>query len=261
MFAGFNLVVDDSEAFSDFYTEGLNIYKSQITEVKKTLESYMLDENIIDASRIEDAWFPNVEADVFISHSRFDKFLAIGLAGWLNCRFGIKPFVDSCVWNHADSLLKLLDDRYCVSCRKDDGSTTYSYKKRNLSTSHVHIILNTALQKMIDNTECLLFLNTPHSLPTNQIINGNATASPWIYSELMFSRMVKRKKRKELYHSGIFAESNIDIRYKALLSHLADIGSDDLLDLQDEIGEGDCYGALDYLYRIGNEKLQKIYLE
>ena len=261
MFAGFNLAVDDSEAFCDFYTEGLNIYKSQRSEVEKALENFMLDEDIIDASRIEEAWFPNVEADVFISHSRFDKRLAIGLAGWLNYTFGIKPFVDSCVWNHADSLLKLLDDEYCVSSRKDDGSTTYSYNKRNLSTSHVHIILNTALQKMIDNTECLLFLNTPHSLPTNQIINGDATASPWIYSELMFSRMVKRKKRKELCHSGIFAESNIDIRYRVLLSHLADINFDDLLDLRDKIGEGDRYGALDYLYRRGNDQLQKIYLE
>lgn len=41
---------------------------------------------------------------------------------------------------------------------------TYDYNLRNYTTSHVHMMLATALTEMIDNTECIMFYNTPNSV-------------------------------------------------------------------------------------------------
>ena len=64
--------------------------------------------------------------------------------------FGLTAFIDSCIWGHSDKLLKIIDNKYC---RNSDDS--YNYTARNFSTSHVHMMLMTALNKMIDKTECL----------------------------------------------------------------------------------------------------------
>ena len=58
-------------------------------------------------------WFPQIKADIFISHSHKDKGLALALAGWLEETFGLTAFIDSCVWGYANKLLKMIDDEYC----------------------------------------------------------------------------------------------------------------------------------------------------
>lgn len=58
---------------------------------------------------------------------------------------------------------------------------------------HVHMILNGALMKMIDNTECLIFLETPNSLKVKDV-SDTTTNSAWIYSELLMSKYLNRKK-------------------------------------------------------------------
>lgn len=45
------------------------------------------------------SWFPQIKADVFISHSHSDEKLAIIFAGWLYNAFGLTAFIDSCVWD------------------------------------------------------------------------------------------------------------------------------------------------------------------
>ena len=179
--------------------------------------------------------------------------MAIALAGWLYQIFGITSFIDSCVWGYADDMLKMIDEEYCVSKRNDDGSIgTYSYKKRNQSTAHVHMILNTALHKMIDKTECLFFLNTPNSIVIDDVISGTATASPWIYSELMFSRMCSKRNlseyRQSLHHSAIFEHTELKVKYEVSINHLVDIYDRDLIDLWKYGSQNDPLAALDDLY-------------
>lgn len=237
MFAGFNVKISTPEIFfPHFYNHGVELYESQKNHVQKRLKNYALDGEVISASKIEEDWFPSIKANVFISHSHRDQKTAIGLAGWLHKIFGITSFIDSCVWGYADDLLKIIDNDFCVKAVRSDGSVeTYNYAKRNQSTAHVHMILNTALHKMIDDTECLLFLNTPNSLLVDKVVNGDATASPWIYSELVFSKLVRKKKLAEYRGSSYFAHDSMNsiaqlkVEYNVSLDHMYELNDQELM--------------------------------
>lgn len=115
------------------------------------------------------------------------------MAGWLDEVCHVRAFVDSYIWAYSNKLLEKLDNKYCVK-ERDGDHTTYSYEKRNNSTSHVHMMLNTALEKMIDKSECLFFVNTPNSIDIADTMKIGATLSPWIFSELSLSQIVRHKK-------------------------------------------------------------------
>lgn len=254
MFVGFNAHITEQGVFSPYFKDfGQGLFDEQMNTVHSSLSSYAIDENILDAARIEDDWFPSIDVNVFISQSHKDQELAIGLAGWLHELFNISSFIDSCVWGYADDLLKMIDKNYCVNKRKPDGSIdTYDYNKRNQSTAHVHMILNTALQKMIDKTECLIFLNSPNSLLIDNVIDGSATASPWIYSELTFSRLCRKRKlseyRRHLAHDSLHEFAQLNVKYDVSLSHLVDLNDRDLLQIWMNSRQKRPQEALDYLY-------------
>ena len=105
--------------------------------------------------------------------------------------------------------------------------STFVDKKRNYSTSHVHMMLSVALTQMIDNTECLFFLNTPNSLTPGTIINQ--TESPWIYSEIATTRLIERrhfseyrlKRAVESFSKG--GKRTPPVKYVLQVDHLTDI--------------------------------------
>ena len=150
MFVGFNLDDLTEYSFSDYLEAGKLYFeerKSKLESASDSLDKYMC-ENGLDADIMQKQWFPEVHADIFISHSHDDKDLAVSLAGWLHEKFDLDVFVDSMIWEYANNLLKKVDNRYCVQT-KDSNHTTYSYSRRNRSTSHVHMMLMTALANMI----------------------------------------------------------------------------------------------------------------
>lgn len=254
MFCGFNVKLSAQDIIAPGFVErGRALYEQQKNEISKILSDYVLDDGLLSEEKIEKEWFPHYKADVFLSHSHKDKELVIAFAGWLNSLFGITSFIDSCVWGYSDDLLNIIDKQYCVLREKRDGSYTYDYSKRNNSTAHVHMILNSALMKMIDSTECLMFVNTPNSMLIDSVIDGTATSSPWIYSELLASKIIRHQKLLEyrlepiLEHSAHF--DSLRVRYDISVDHLVNIDGKDLLRMW--IG---CKGkgpksALDYLYR------------
>lgn len=254
MFVGFNAHITEQGVFSPYFKEcGQRHYEEQRTAVQSQLCSYIQDDRILDASRLEDDWFPSIDADVFISHSHRDLELALGVAGWLYELFGITSFIDSCVWGYADDLLRIIDQHYCIKKRNaDETIKTYDYYKRNQSTAHVHMILNSALQKMIDKTECLMFLNTPNSLLIDDVISGSATASPWIYGELTFSRICRKRKlseyRSHIAHDSLYEYAQLNVRYDVSLSHLVDLDDHDLLNIWMHSRQKRPQEALDDLY-------------
>lgn len=220
MYVGFQL--SQTENLSEVLVqEGNRIYQDLKQKVVHKLEQFMLADGSIDGSRMQGDWFPNIKADVFISHSHNDEKKALALAGWMYQKFGLTAFIDSCVWGYCNDLLKQIDDRYC----RNESGDTYNYDLRNYSTSHVHMMLSTALTMMMDNTEMLLLLNTPSSISTNQAINQ--THSPWIYHELATSAKLRKRTVQEhrIYRSddkrSVFAmNESLQIKYDVPLNHL-----------------------------------------
>lgn len=236
MFCGFDVRLTEQDIMvPGFLKYGQELFEQQKSEASKSLKSYITDGGLLSEKKIEEDWFPSYKADAFLSHSHKDEELVIAFAGWLHEIFGITAFIDSCVWGYSEKLLKLIDKKYCVSKRKPDGSIdTYDYSKRNNSTAHVHMILNSALMKMIDSTECLMFINTPNSLLVDDVIEGTATASPWIYSELLTSRLIEHKKLSAYRMPQILEHAerydSLSVRYDVKTDHLIDIPKGTLLE-------------------------------
>jgi hypothetical protein len=261
MFRGFNLEIPENIFDTQYLKLGTSQYSENSKNVKKSLDSFINPNGSLNGNKIQEYWFPNISSNVFLSHSHKDKNIAISLAGCLKACFDLDTFIDSCVWGYADELLKQIDNGHCLF--QSNGMDFYDYEKRNGSTSHVHMILSTALSKMIDNTECIIFLNTPNSISSNDVIKK--TSSPWIFSELAMIDIVRRKTKK--YHrdeieskkKSNFSESrqdsNLHIEYEPSLASLQDINIEILNKwLRSNTFSGS--NSLDDLYKIVPERTE-----
>jgi hypothetical protein len=255
MYRGFYLS-DLPEMTDTHYTLGLQLFEDQRTIVEKSLKAFIYKENILDASKLQSSWFPTINADIFLSHSHQDASNAIRLAGWLYKKFKLKTFIDSQVWKYAHELLKIIDDEYC----RDDNNSNYDYNKRNISTSHVHMMLSSALSVMIDKTECLFFLETPSSISPSDNIKENdvkRVRSPWIYHELIITQLIEKKlperhiveSDKQFSKAEKFKKS-IEAVYSVDLSHLESINSLRLLLWDIKVQFNEPANPLDILYEM-----------
>lgn len=195
MFMGLNLNLQEQffegeKGLEEYVEIWKDNFKSNEEKWKKNLKEYILNKTI-DGSKLQEDWFPEINADIFISHSHQDEKLAQALAGWLYDIFGIKSFIDSDRWGYIDELLEQLNDEYSD---KDElmGYRIYNYKKANGVSQNVNTMLTIALHKMIDKTEVILLLNTDNSVKGIKDIDG-ITYSPWIYSEMVCSDIVRKK--------------------------------------------------------------------
>ena len=260
MHAKFNLD-PESETWQNHYYSGSIIHKANKAIVETDLEKFKDINGILQAKEIIENWFPLIKADVFLSHSHRDEELIIGLAGWLNDNFGIKSFIDSTVWGYSDKLLKAIDNKYC----KNESGETYSYEQRNRSTSHVHMMLSTALADMIDQCECVIFVNTQNSFkPADYFKQEGQTESPWIYSEIAMTRMIRERSPEEhrplptfdsvsasLEHLKEARERELRISYPADLFHLTPLSLSDLTLWKNKEGQSKQRAyALDSLYKM-----------
>ncbi len=232
MFSKFNLkgFTKDNGIFDeyDYLTRGEELYNINKRKIENDLADFTKNDGTIDGTSLQNAWFPHnqIKFDVFLSHSHADKELAIQVSGWLNVQFGINTFIDSCLWGYANNLLKEIDEEHC----KKITTGNYDYEKRNYSTSHVHMMLSIALSKVIDNTECVMFLNTPNSVSWIKEFDVT-TISPWIYHELAMTTMIKRTPLEQ-YREALFenVEKKMKITYDVTeyLKELIDLDINDL---------------------------------
>lgn len=163
MYSKFNLLISDyfyNAELNKHLDRGKEIYEKHEGLSKKSLKSFIYDNGHIDGTAMKSNWFQIENVDVFISHSHQDITKVKAFAGWLYDEFHLTAFIDSCAWGYCDDLLKQIDND---NCKKKDGKT-YDYELRNYTTSHVHMMLSTALTEMIDNTECVMFYNTPNAV-------------------------------------------------------------------------------------------------
>ncbi|MGF6505870.1 hypothetical protein [Paraburkholderia sp. 32] len=259
MYRGFNLKIENKSLYAQYEAIGRRYHENNEGELRKKMTAYLKD-GVIDATAIQNDWFGEVSADVFISHSHADRDLALSMSGWMREKYGLSSFVDSSVWGHADDLLREIDNEFCLNAKGD----MYDYESRNRSTSHVHMMLSTALSTMIDRAECVIFLNTPQSIVVESAIKGhegNRTGSPWIYAELVTSQLIrKRAPRRVVLKAALTEDSTLEKRADSAppflyevdkqLDHLTPLGSTELL--QWEVAKsvaGDMH-ALDVLYRL-----------
>lgn len=162
-------------------------------EVRTKLEGYITGD-VLNGSKVQDDWFPALDADIFISHSHKDLDLANALAGWIYETFRLKVFIDSNVWGYTSDLLKNINDKYSNKRRDSDGGYLYNYDQCNQASQHVNMMLSVALQKMIDKVECVILLNTNNSVTVFEENENciNSTYSPWIYSEIICTQIVRQ---------------------------------------------------------------------
>lgn len=266
MYTGFNLKIDNNaELFGNIshYTECKNTgerhLNSQKARFKEQLEAYVVD-NVIDGTKIQNEWFPQIEADIFISHAHVDEELACALAEWIYDVFGLTCFIDANVWGCSADLLELMNAEF--SNKRDDGEGGYLYNHEscNKVSAHVNMMLSVALQKMIDKAEVVILLNTDNSIEVSSGNEMNSTYSPWIYAEIMCTEIVRRKPLwvyrdgGQLYHGdtgeALFehGESDVNVLYKVPLEHLKTIGESDLLSWRKEYKSRPYKYALDALY-------------
>lgn len=180
----------NAEWVREFAPVGRQLLGEASSSVRRGLGSFLRDGGAIDGAAVQRDWFPDVEADVFLSHSHTDEDVALALAGWAWRKLNLRVFVDSAIWGNASDLLKEIDDKYC----KNPEGNTYDYQKRNRSTSHVHMMLATALAMMIDKAECAWVLETKNSITARGAVGK--TESPWLYSEIATMHHIRRRTRE-----------------------------------------------------------------
>lgn len=264
MYAGFELTSLDFEDFEDFYEIGRKSFDKYNGKVKKTLEEFTNANGSLNGDKMQSAWFPNINADIFLSHSHDDEDLVIAFAGWLKHTFDVNVFIDSCIWGYSKDLQELIDKEHKVIWRDNNYKKWIDYNKVQYSASHVHMMLNTALMQTIDACECVIFLNTPHSVKPEEVIDK--VVSPWIYSELAMTKLVRKKELKEyriqqLLESDRSFSDKLNIEYNLDTDHLIKISIDDLIKWQADYQSIPDYlkrefnnNALDYLYKLKEVK-------
>lgn len=216
-----NLAINNTSDDDKIYRHHARTIKNILIEASKN--------GRIDGTKVRNLWFPQVNAQVFLSHSHKDLTTAIKLSNWLESKLGITAFIDSAVWLYADDLLMEIDKEVCYQ----EDTKTYSYEKRNGTTSHVHMMLASALSLMLDSCECALFLDTPNSVSREEAVEK--TGSPWIMYELNLMSLIRSIppvrpicfSGKQLTESEKTANASLEIDYEVDLSKLTYLSPDD----------------------------------
>jgi hypothetical protein len=248
MYRGFNLSVKES-CFKGYEPDGAPAHANQKELVNSTIKAFRDAKGVLRASKLTANWFPQIDAHVFVSHAHKDSDLAIRFAGFLRFEFGIDAFIDSCAWGYADDLLSMIDKEYCWQ----PESETYDYRKRNRSTGHVHMMLSTAIIRMMNECECVFFLNTPSSISSEGFVGGHTTESPWIFSEVAMTSLIQKRTlsdQRGLVKSMVRADEALQIKYDMDLSHLTNLTVKDMSDWRGGAQGRKGFDALDFLYTL-----------
>ncbi|CCG41124.1 hypothetical protein [Magnetospirillum molischianum] len=253
MFRCYNLEIETSN--NNFFNKWLDGEKVRANKnkasVKKNLDAFLNKSGTLQATKLINDWFPEIKSNVFISHSHKDHDLAMGFAGWLSEYFGLNSFIDSCVWGYGDELITILDNEY-----SKDTNGRYEYEKIKRTTAHVHMMLSTALTKMINSCECVVFINTPSSITSKESAEKGKTQSAWLYTEILMTSLIKpiepaRPRRKAV---GSFVEKaaveKFDAEYDVNLKHMTNINIDGLNAWNRACGDLTGATTLDDLYAL-----------
>lgn len=236
MFEAFQLDISSGDipahTHADYFQEWKSLFQSKLNSISDAINT----SGQLELNKLEEDWFPQIDAHVFLSHSHQDEEKVLKFANWLYATAGIKCFIDSQFWKYSINLLKEIDNKYCLFTT----TNTYDYDKRNQTTAHIHMLLATSLIKMINKTECLWFIEPSSS---NRSSSGKLyTNSTWINLELLISSLVQinvpsrfnelkiRDSKGASYDSALSMESFSPL-YTVDLSHLNSLTLDNIENL------------------------------
>ena len=220
------------------------------SRVKATLANLLDPEGTLNVQRMTSEWFPDITCDVFLSHAHADADLARGLERFFHDRFGVRTFIDADLWGSIAVLQRRIDKHV----RGDRKSC--NYQDVLASSANVHMNLTGALTKMVDCCECLVFLNSPESVPVLDAAKAGGTSStysPWIFGEILMSSLIRRRPpddHRPPVKRGLVVEARKQVfRYELPLKHLCPLNAEDLGRWKDAKAADRRYNALDWLYR------------
>ena len=255
MHRAFNVKLDSNQYLNYVNTKQYENDKSiSLQKLRKIINSY----NIIRAHEIKKLLLPSKHYDIFISHSHKDLELAKGLSNYLQLFFGVSCFIDSLYWGNIDELQEELN-RMHLHEDKATGKEYYDHQSTMEVAKHANMILASALTEMIDNCECVFFLNTDNSvIRGTEAISKNETYSPWIYHEVFTTTIIQKKQRSKFNESYQFRDNAIkqipDISYGLDLSGMTVLREEDIFEWEIKINSNKDKHPLDVLYKLKPER-------
>ena len=240
MYRGFSLTINKEDI------EHLIVYYQNYSynqTIHNALRSNIVANYSIDADKLKSDWFPMIRSNIFLSHSHKDVELAKKISCILR-EINLSTFIDSEVWKYSDDLVKEIEKQYYP--RKDS-------LVHDKIVAHVNIMLASALTKMLNNTECVIFLNTPNSIAPAGYSNANKTDSPWIYHELFTTSIlpVNAPIRKSHHRPSTVVNESAKphILHTPPLDHLTDLDDSDFSKWING-ARSSRYHSLDVLYNL-----------
>ena len=255
MYRAFNVALESNKYLGYVNTRQYENDKSiSLQKLQKIINS----RDIIQAWEIKKLLLPSKRYDIFISHSHKDLELAKGFANYLYLFFNVTCFIDSLYWGNIDELQNELNELHLTY----DGVTKksyYDYEKTLQVAKHADMILASALTEMIDNCECVFFLNTDNSvIRGTEAISKNETYSPWIYHEVFTTTIIQKKQRSKFNESYQFRDNAIkqipDISYGLDLSGMTVLREEDIFEWEIKINSNKDKHPLDVLYKLKPER-------
>ena len=208
--------------------EGLKKKNEKVIKENSERLEKVLSEEMVDVEALKAIIFPIDSYDIFISHSHRDLDKILSLKHIIEKYSGLKCFVDSTVWDSYTNTQKKLEKEHAYNSVKK----VYRYHDFNVISSNLHLILNSALQSMINNTEMFLFIESENSISIQRDIETKElTRSPWIMSELLFAEMVKvtvpKRRKIEKFSSGGTLRESVGFDHKVDTSSFIELNNDD----------------------------------
>lgn len=258
MYRAFNVKLDgfDWQQFSKHYNYNYNCLNLRCRDdLRKLINS----SHEISANKIKQLITPVSNYDIFISHSHKDINLAKGLAGYLEEYCKVSCFIDSLYWGNIDELLEEFNKK-SLHEDKATGKEYFDHQSTKEVAKHANMILASALTEMINNSECVFFLNTDNSVISgSDVINKNETSSPWIYHEIFITSIIyRRETRRYALFKGQQIECNLIKRlprfiYSLDLTGMTNLNDNDILNWGSKLNSNNAH-PLDVLYKLKPEQ-------
>lgn len=202
-----------ADQLKDYLKESVTAtMKKEEEDVKNKIEqAYDKTNSFFDGEKLKELLFPEIQSSsIFISHSHDD----------LGKAYSLKQRIEKNHWEHGNKLERLLKranhrdrqvfiDSYYWNSVDVAKKILVKQKEKEYDpdsvSKHLHIMLITALSKMIEACDLFLFIDGPNSLSEN-----TKTESPWIYYELQIAEMFKEIESKKADELKPIAESYRD---------------------------------------------------